>query len=74
MGMGSTGTVGESGSGTSIIAGKGKSRLSFTVERGTDTTSTTGVFAKVIGGSRKVVVDHTANVTVQSKGTVILVS
>jgi hypothetical protein len=74
MGMGSTGTVGASGSGTSIIAGKGRSHLRFTVERGTDTTSTTGVFAQVVGASRKVVVDHTANVTVQSKGTVILVS
>ena len=70
---GSTGTVGSS-SNHSLIKGSGRDHLGFTIEQGTDTTSTTNIFAEVIGTTRKDKVVHTGNVAVNSKGTVTLVS
>jgi hypothetical protein len=73
MTAGSTGSVGAANN-ESEIEGSGKDRLSFTVEQGTDTTSTTNIFAEVIGTTKKDKVVHTANVFVKTKGTVTLVS
>ncbi len=68
---GSTGSVGSS-TNESEIKGSGKDHLSFTIERGTDTTTTTNIFAQVIGTTKKDKVVHTANVFVKTKGTVTL--
>jgi hypothetical protein len=73
MNSGSTGTVGAPNR-ESVVEGLGKSHLIFTVEQGTDTTTTTNVFAQVVGLSKKVKVVHTANVSVTTKGSVTLVS
>ncbi len=68
---GSTGSVGSSNN-QSIVEGSGKDQLSFTVEQGNDTTTTSNVFAQIIGKSKKDKVTHTANVIVQTKGKVTL--
>jgi hypothetical protein len=68
---GSTGVVGTS-SNPSIIKGTGKDHLRFTIERGTDTTATTGIFAQVVGTTKNDVILHTANVAAKSKGTIIV--
>ncbi len=73
MNPGSTGTVGTAGD-ESMVEGSGKSDLSFTVAQGTDTTTTTNIFAQVVGKSKRTKVVHTANVSVNSKGSVTLVS
>ena len=70
---GSTGTVGTP-TNNAIVKGSGKDRLRFTIEQGTDTTSTTNVFAQAIGTTRKDKIVHTANVSVKTKGAVSLVS
>ncbi len=70
---GSTGAVGSSGN-NSVIKGSGKDHLSFTIEQGANTTSTTNIFAQVIGTNRKDKIVHTGNVTVTTKGSVSLVS
>lgn len=71
MNVGSTGVVGDA-SDTSIVKGSGKDHLSFTIERGTDTTSPNGIFAQVIGTSKRDKVVHTGNVLVKTKGSVTL--
>lgn len=68
---GSTGTVGTSKN-EAEVEGSGKDNLSFTVEEGTDTTTTTNIFAEVIGKTKKDRVIHTANVLVKTKGSVTL--
>ena len=68
---GSTGSVG-AGNNRSIVEGSGKDQLSFTVEQGTDTTTTSNIFAQIIGKSKKDKVTHTANVIVNTKGKVTL--
>jgi hypothetical protein len=70
---GSTGTVGSSNN-VATIKGSGKDHLSFTIHQGTDSTSTTNVFAQVIGTTKKDKVAHTGNVMVKTKGSVSLVS
>ncbi len=70
---GSTGTVGAAND-ESVVKGSAKSHLSFTIVQGTDTTTTTNVFAEVLGASKKDTVVHTGNVTVKTKGSVTLVS
>ncbi len=69
---GSTGTVGSSTQ-PALIKGSGKDRLRFTIEQGTDTTTTTNIFAQVIGTTKKDKVTHTGNVTVKTKGSTTLV-
>ncbi len=73
MAPGSTGTVGQSG-GPSVMEASGKSRLRFTVALGTDSTTATNVFAKVVALSRKVMTVRTANVTAPAKGSDSIVS
>ncbi len=68
---GSTGSVGTSTDGATV-EGSGKDKLSFTVERGTDTTTATNIFAEVIGKTKKDKVIHTANVFAKTKGSVTL--
>ena len=68
---GSTGTVGSSNR-VAMIKGSGKDHLSFTIHQGTDSTSTTNIFAQVIGTSKKDKVVHTGNVMVHTKGSVSL--
>lgn len=70
---GSTGTVGNSKN-VATIKGSGKDHLSFTIHQGTDSTSTTNIFAEVDGTSKKDKVVHTGNVMVKTKGSVSLVS
>src|SRR5262249_3949529 len=51
---GSTGNVGASTNDKSQVSGgTGKNVLRFTIERGTDTTSTTGIFAELNSTSKK---------------------
>ena len=68
---GSTGSVGKSNN-QSTVEGSGKDQLSFTVEQGNDTTTTSNIFAQIIGKSKKDKVTHTANVIVNTKGKVTL--
>ena len=70
---GSTGTVGSSTQ-PALVRGSGKDHLRFTIEQGTDTTSTTNIFAQVIGTTKKDKVTHTGNVAVKTKGQVTLLS
>ena len=70
---GSTGVVGST-SNPSLVKGQGKDHLRFTIERGTDTTTTTGIVAQVVGTTKKDVIVHTANVAVKTKGKVILMA
>ena len=69
---GSTGTVGTP-TDNALVKGSGKDHLRFTIEQGTDTSSTANIFAQAIGTTGKGKVAHTANVTVKTKGTVTLV-
>ncbi len=68
---GSTGSVGTSNN-QSIVEGSGKDHLSFTVAQGTDTTTTSNIFAQIVGKTKKDKVTHTANVIVKTKGKVTL--
>ena len=70
---GSTGTVGSSKN-VATIKGSGKDHLSFTIHQGTDSTSTTDIFAALIGTSKKDKLVHTGNVMVNTKGSVSLVT
>jgi hypothetical protein len=65
---GSTGTVGTSGSPSLIRTAGKKDKLNFTIERGTDSTSTTGIYAELIDTSKKDTSTHTGNVTATTKG------
>ncbi len=65
---GSTGSVGQSFSDPAVINATGKAHISFTIDDGTDSTSTTNVFAKVVATSRKAATVRTANVGAPKKG------
>jgi hypothetical protein len=69
----STGTVG-SATNPALVKGSGKDHLRFTIEHETDTTTMTNIFAQVIGTTKKDKIIHTGNVTVNTKGSVTLVS
>ena len=63
---GSTGTVGSSSQPSVLRTSGKKDQLRFTVYQGTDSTTTTNVYAEVIDTSKKDTSTHTANVTPQT--------
>jgi hypothetical protein len=69
----SNGTVGES-SDKATVSGAGHDLLSFRIRRGTDSTSTTGINATILGSSRKDKLVHTANVISATSGSDTIVS
>jgi hypothetical protein len=72
MAPGSTGTVGSSAL-HSKLKGTGKDKLRFTIDRGTDSTSKTGIYADVVGTSKKDATVRTANVASMTKGSDMIV-
>lgn len=71
---GSTGTVGSSSQPSIVRTSGRKDQLNFTIHRGTDSTTTTGIYAEVIAMSKKDSVTRTANVTASTKGSSTIVS
>jgi hypothetical protein len=71
---GSTGTVGSSSQPSVLQTSGKKDELRFTIHWGTDSTTATGIFAKVIDTSKKDTSTHTANVTAKTKGSDTIVS
>jgi hypothetical protein len=69
----SNGTVGES-SDKATVSGAGHDLLTFRIRRGTDSTSTTGINATILGSSRKDKLVHTANVISATSGSDTIVS
>jgi hypothetical protein len=65
---GSTGTVGSSGSPSTLQTSGKKDSLRFTIHQGTDSTTTTNILATVIDTSKKDISTHTGNVVAQTKG------
>jgi hypothetical protein len=65
---GSTGTVGSS-TATSLVQTSGKKdKLRFAIYQGTDSTTTSNIYAELIDSSKKDVSAHTANVTAYTQG------
>ena len=62
----SSGKVG--GSTPAEVTGSGKDHLDFTIDRGADSTSMTGINAYIVGTSKKDKLVHTANVIATTKG------
>ncbi len=68
MVAGSTGTVGQGMFPSYLRTSGKKDRLTFTITRGNDFTSTNGIYAQIFDTSKKDVSLHTANVTAYTKG------
>jgi hypothetical protein len=68
MVAGSTGTVGQGMFPSYLRTSGKKDRLTFTIARGNDLTSTNGIYAQIFDTSKKDVSLHTANVTAFTKG------
>ena len=71
---GSVGAVGSAAKHSVLQTSGRKDRIFFAIHRGADTTTTTNVFAEIIGTSKKDTSMHTANVTAKTKGTDTIVS
>ena len=68
MVAGSTGTVGQGMFPSYLRASGKKDRLTFTITRGNDFSSTNGIYAQIFDTSKKDVSLHTPNVTAYTKG------
>jgi len=68
MVAGSSGTVGQGMFPSYLRASGKKDRLTFTIARGSDFTSTNGIYAQIFDTSKKDVSLHTPNVTAYTKG------
>jgi hypothetical protein len=69
---GSTGRVGSPLSPSDVRTSGKKDRLRFTIHQGTDSTTTTNIYADLIDTSKKDSALFTQNVTVDSKGTNVI--
>jgi hypothetical protein len=71
---GPTGNVGLSTSPAVLVGSGRKDQLRFTIHQGTDTTTTSNIFAELIATSKHATTVHTQNVTAMTKGSDTIVS
>jgi hypothetical protein len=71
---GSTGTVGSHANIATVKTSGRQDRLHFTIHQGTDSTTTSNIYAALIDSSKKDISIHTANVAATTRGSDIIVS